>query len=310
MNKFLRVLFGCALALSFAISMGLSAEALNKPEQKVNAISEDGRYQLVLTTVSQGKSPWDPQVSSVTAAFRMQLKPDDAMSFLTQLPEDVFLDGVDILEAVLPIGKDVARNKKSKWTNSESASLDIHHFELGKEQEQILCLRLEVTLVTVTEWEELEAKDIQKGIQQTFPCGPFELICEGNDQQVSLSASAGSDFQQEHEAYRKRMPLAFVNSDYALHHVLMTDSSARSPTNALFLGAGGSVEGIFSFGARLPLNAGTDAVEKTGRPPEKSSEQDIRYPISIKLALPMKYKSERVIFEFKNFKLPPLQREG
>ncbi|GAA5143658.1 hypothetical protein GCM10023213_32000 [Prosthecobacter algae] len=274
-------------------------------------MSADGRYRLSLANAEQGPSPWDEKVAAITATFRLESRMPAEADFSSQVPADVFLEKVDLQEAVLLSGEDVAGQKGSKWTDSSALTVTIHTLEVGKEQRQLRKLTLAVTVVKVTEWEPLEFKNIQKADETPLHCGPFEIVVsEVQPQHLLLAAAAFSDHAKEHEAYRQRMPLQFLTHRYAMQAVQISDAAGQrlGLSMGTYTGGGSSGRYAVSPGPLLVFPPKGEA----GQTPSSifSPAKDIRYPVTLSLKLPRKYESEQVIFEFQDVPLPAFNPRG
>ena len=276
--------------------------------QEVKALSQNGAHRLCLKSVEQVKSPWDDKIHALTLTFRLEYRHHE-YQFVGWRPENVFLEGVEPLdEVILPSGKNVAANKHSAWTDEGSSETVIHTLEVGEEQKHLRKLKLTLTLVKVTEWQQLEFKDLRLGKSETLHCGPFEMDCTGETGRFCVSVGSRSEFGQEHESYRKIMPLRFLSHRYAINHVRITDLKGLTPTSCTKLGTGGSTSGYFSFLKPMnlennPTNDGTRL--KSG---EGKAAEPVAYPVTLQLRLPTKYETEHVAFEFENVELPLLEK--
>lgn len=282
-----------AITCLLTAGTGLAADADIK---EVTAVSQNGGHRLRLTRLEQTKSPWDETVCAVSMTFRLEFAQEGEIRFLAQPPENVYLEAEDpLVEAFLLSGENVANHKHSGWTDRLGAT--VSHLELGKEQKQLQKLKLSVTLVKLTEWEELEFKGLKKGDNDLLHCGPFELACKGEAKQVALSSGAHAEFSKEHEQYQKQMPLKFLTHRYAIDHVSITDARNRALFYSVGSFSGGGSSGVFSWQRFLDLENAT----------EKKPVEPIAYPITLKIKLPKRYEKERVMFEFDKLDLPALK---
>lgn len=288
--------------------VGMAADGNAGLPKEVKALSQNGAHRLCLKSVEQEKSPWDDKIHALTLKFRLEYRHHE-YQFVGWRPENVFLEGVEPLdEVILLSGKNVAANKHSAWTDEESSEAVIYTLEVGEEQKQLRNLKLTLTLVKVTEWKQLEFKDLKLGKSETLHCGPFEMDCTGETGRFCVSAGSRSGFGQEHEIYRKIMPLRFLSHRYAINHVRITDLKGQMPTSGTATGTGGSTSGCFSFQKPMnlenkPANDGTRFKAGDGK-----AEEPVAYPVTLQLRLPVKYETEHVAFEFENVELPPLQK--
>ncbi len=208
-------------------------------------------------------------------------------------------------------GENVAGNKHSAWTDESSSEVVIHTLEVGREQKQLQKLKLVLTLVKVTEWQQLEFKGLKEGKNDTLHCGPFEIDCTGTPRHFEASAGARSEFHQEHENFRRQMPLRFLHHRYALNHIRITDAENRALNSYAGTLTGGSSGGRFSI--QEVMNLGKAAEKKTSdqiKSPgiERNAEALIAYPVTLKLRLPRQYATERVDFEFGKLDLPAFKK--
>lgn len=246
--------------------------------------------------LEQSKSPWDEKVAAVSMTFRLEFAQKGEIPFLAQPPENVYLEAEDpLIEAILLSGENIAVNKHSGWTDQFGPT--VYHLEVGKEQKQLQKLKLALTLVKVTEWEEVKFKGLKEGDNDLLHCGPFELTCKGEAKQVALSAGSHAEFFKEHENYQKQMPLKFLTHRYAIDHVSMTDAHLYPLAFRAGTSSGGSTTGLFSLPFIVSLEIGMD----------KKPQLPVEYPIVINVRLPKRYETERVTFEFNSFDLPALK---
>ncbi len=298
----------CFLVMAFLwpVLAASGAEQTGHLKTPLTAISPDGQYRLSLTHAEQGPSPWDEKISSISGTFRLEFRADKAADFLSQLPENVFLEKVDLLEAVLLSGENVADQKGSKWTDTSDLTVTIHTQEVGEPLQRLRKLKLAVTLVKVTEWESLEFKDIHKADVAPLHCGPFELVVSKvQPQHLELSAGAFSEHAKEHEVYRQQMPLLFLTSRYALGSLKINDAANQrlSLSSGTFTGGGSS--GRYAVFREVAVTFPASGEASDPSPPSLISKvEDIRYPVTIGLKLPLKYESEVVIFEFQDLPFP------
>ncbi len=289
------------------------AQAVDVREPEVvtkAAVSADGQYRLSLTSAEQVPSPWDGKVAALNATFRLESKADKTTIFSSQLPGDVFLEKVTLEEVILPSGEDVAGAKGSKWTDSSSLDVTVHHLELGKEQRQLSRMKLVVTLVKATKWESLEFKGIQKADETPLRCGPFELvISEAAPQHLLLAAGAFADHAAQHEAYRQGMPLQFLTHRYATRALQITDAAGQHLTLSMGAFTGGGSTARYAIQGGLPLTL--PPKDNSGKTPTAlfPPPEDIRYPVVLSLKLPLKYESEQIPFEFQELRLPALRAQ-
>lgn len=305
-----RFIFVGGLCLSF-LAQGLATET-NKAGGPVKvAVSEDGHYRLSLAETGQGPSPWDENRASISASFRLESRAEAAGDFMQQVPEDVFLENVEVAAVELLSGKDVAGEKASQWVDSSALKVTLQHLEVGDEQRRLGRLKLVVTLVKVTEWELVEFNGIQKADEKALHCGPFELVvCEAQPRHLSVSAAAFSSHAREHEAYRERMPLQFLTHRYATRELRLTDSAGKRLGFSAGTFTGGGSSARYAIHKGMPLTFAAKE-QSAGEAPSSffGEAEDIRYPVTATLRLPRKYVSERAVFEFRDVELPALKRE-
>ncbi|MBB5039426.1 hypothetical protein [Prosthecobacter dejongeii] len=299
---------GCFFVAAFLwpVLAGAAADETSPFKTPQTAVSPNGQYRLTLTHSEQGPSPWDKEVSSISGTFRLESRANQAADFLSQLPENVFLEKVDLEEAVLLSGENVANQKGSKWTDTSDLTVTIHTHEVGKSLQQLRRLKLVVTLAKITEWKYLEFKGIQKAGDAPLKCGPFELVVsEVQPQHLVLSAAAFSEHALEHEIYRQQMPLLFLTHRYALENLKITDAADQrlSLSSGTFSGGGGSGRYAVLRGTALSFTASGKAGDQSPASLFEAVE-DIHYPVTLGLKLPLKYESERVTFEFQDLPFP------
>lgn len=294
------------MAFLWPVLAGSAAERAGHLKSSQTVMSPNGQYRLSLTHAEQGPSPWDEKISSISGTFRLEFRAKKEADFLSQVPDNVFLEKVDLLEAVLLSGENVAGQKGSKWTDTSGLTVTIHTQEVGKPLQQLRRLKLAVTLVKVTEWESLEFKDIHKADVAPFHCGPFELVVSKvQPQHLELSAGAFSEHAKEHEVYRQRMPLLFLTHRYALGSLKITDAASQrlSLSSGTFSGGGSSGRYTVFRAAAVTFPASGEALDQS--PPSLfPAIEDIHYPVTLGLKLPLKYESEVVAFEFQDLPFP------
>lgn len=272
--------------------------------QPLTASSEDSLYQLSLKKAGLQRVGGDPQDLIFVATLDVKHKPDaPASTYSWQMAEGVYMDSVEVLEAVLPSGEDISKNQVFTGIENRPARVIIHRLKVGEREtpKQLQKLGLAVTFITVTEWETVTFDGIEKIIQKSFPCGPFEMFYQGEFDHVMLSPSATAEFALEREAYRKRVPLNFITGDFALDHTLIEDSKGRHFRSSLRVSTGGAVMGTFyakEVAIWSPMRLTLDSYRKI----------PVHYPISIQLKLPKKYHSQRRTFVFSGIHLPMLER--
>lgn len=294
------------MAFVWPVLAGAAAEQAGHLKSPQTAMSPNGQYRLSLTHAEQGPSPWDEKISSISGTFRLEFRANKEADFLSQVPENVFLEKVDLLEAVLLSGENVAGQKGSKWTDTSDLTVTIYTQEVGIPLQQLRRLKLAVTLVKVTEWESLEFKGIHKAGVAPFHCGPFELVVSKvQPQHLELSAGAFYEHAKEHEVYRQRMPLLFLTSRYALGSLKITDAADQrlSPSSRTFTGGGSSGRYAVFRAAAVTFPASGEASDQSPQSLFPAVE-DIHYPVTLGLKLPLKYESEVVTFEFQDLPFP------
>jgi hypothetical protein len=306
----MRAFLAAAVASMIVQASCLAADDGGGSQREMTALSQLGGHRLRLKSVEQIKSPWDEKICALTLDFELEHALADGQ-FASQAPENVFIEKVGPLkEVLLTSGANVATNKHSAYCTRNSAVV-ISTLEIGKEQKQLQRFSLGLTLVKVTEWQQLEFKGLKEGKNDTLHCGPFEIHCTGNERSFDAGAGASTEFDVEHEKFRKQMPLSFLHHYYAIEHSRLTDALNRPLDTMVGNIQGGSTSARFSISKVLDFDNVLELKADDRAKPQavvKMEAEPIAYPVTLQLKLPKKYETELVIFEFGKLDLPSVKK--
>jgi len=284
-----RTLLVIALLCCVGVFGGIGAEALPKPEK--SAVSKQGGYRLRLKQIEQKKSPWDAKISALSFRFDMESLRSEAWP-RSSLEDNVYLEKEDpLVAAYLTPGTDVAKHKHFGWTSAPNEVV-VADLEVGAPVEWLHRLELAVTVVRVTEWEELKFEQLGKGESDFLKCGPFQLKLTAAERRVGVSVASFSQFKHEQDEYGKRVPLNFLNHRFGLAHTGITDAAGRKLHQSGGMGTGGSSNGGFII---WPLERRTTSGWEG---------EIISYPISVVVRLPKQFTKERHTFDSKASPFP------
>jgi hypothetical protein len=171
----------------------------------------------------------------------------------------------------------------------------IDDLEIGDARPRLQNVEFELVLTKITEWETRNFQAAQSS-GEFIACGPFELRVYSQPHQVRVDAWAYPGFRKEHDAYRQKMPVNFLDSAYAMQELKLEDAAKHRPTSA-----GSSMP---ASGAASTTFTGWNALESTDATAAAADGGDVVYPLSITLRLPKRYEKERVKFHFDEIRLP------
>jgi hypothetical protein len=298
-----------ASAWLLVAATGLWGAADTVPLHEVTALSLQVGYRIRLTDVQRGKSARDGS-STLSVNFRLEFPGTGPTNFTRMRPEGVFLEGAtSLIAAITATGPRVlfgyAYGQGDRYSGTTISYLNM---EVEEEYTQLHQLGFAVTLVKVTEWEELAFKNLTLGTNGFLHCGPFDLLCIGELTRFKVSAAAFSMFEEEHKNYRDRVPLGFLNHSYAMDYLSIVDANDRQYSTSVRSVTGGSSHSAFYFGKSPDF--GAKAGEKAPAPARPVVRggldgEEIAYPMTIRLKLPKRYEKEQVKFQIEKIELPP-----
>lgn len=231
---------------------------------------------------------------TVRLQFQLEFPQGDAGAFVSQLPAGFYVN--DEKSPLLSVQAEPGRalGRVSHVGSAEANGVvTIAEMEVGAARTRLKDVEIELALVRVTEWDQLKFSGVGLGAGELLKCGPFEFRAIGEPQQLRLNASVNSQLKAEHDAYRERMPLKFINDAYGINNVVLRDAAGRSPTSSV-ISAGTAPKGTFTAW-RPPI----------GQPPTAAGESDdIVYPVTLTLQMPKRYETERIKFVFRDIVLP------
>jgi hypothetical protein len=275
------------------------ASALAQPQRIATAKYSGGECRLRLQSAVQEISPENRKKTIVVLEFYLEFPESGKATFTSQLPAGLFLnnDKSPLLSAAAGTTKNVVGAHVGTAEGREGLVL-IRDLDVGTPRDQLKDVELELVLVKVSEWDQLKFSGLKNEVGDFLPCGPFEYRLHGSNDQVRLDGWAFPKYRAEQEAYRKKMPLKFINDDYALQEVKLVDAAGRSPTGkSLSTGGTGASFGIYS--TWRPANAEAPEAAATN-----ASSDEITYPITLTVQLPKRFTTERVRFRFNDIPLP------
>lgn len=279
-----------------SLVIGVAACGLTAAETPVLATAKysRGTVQLRLLSVSQDRSASSKNGFTAAMQFQLEFPQGEKQQYVAQLPAGFFLNNAHspLLNAEVEPGKNLARLNHTGIAEGGNGVVTIDDLDIGPRRERLRNVDIEVALLRVTDWEQKKFEKIGLGATDFLQCGPFEFRVTCDPQQVRLSAWAYPQFKAEHEAYRKRVPLKFINSSYALDELKLVDDVGRSPT-AIGIAGGGAGASIATYTNWRPAEGTT-----------VTATDEISYPVTLSLRLPLRYETEAVKFHFDQIALP------
>jgi hypothetical protein len=285
---------GYALA-TFAAATACDLVAADAPVIAAGKYSR-GACQLRLLNVSQDKSTQNRNAYTVAMQFQLEFPQGEKRQFTAQLPADFYLNNTrsPLLNAEAEPGKNLAKAVHSGTAEGANGVVSIDELEVGARRDRLRNVDVELALVRVTEWEQKKFDGIGLGLTEFLQCGPFEFRVTGDSSQLRLSVWAYPQFRVDHDAYRKRVPLKFIGPSYAMDVLKLTDKVGRSPT-ATGIAGGGAGASIASYTSwRAPAGATEGTTEN----------EEVSYPVTLSLRLPVRFETEMVKFRFDQIPLP------
>jgi hypothetical protein len=254
-----------------------------------------GPCQLRLVSVTQDPSPEGRKRFNVGMRFQFETLPRKADGSTPPLPEGFFLNNgtSPLVAAQVVAGKNLVKPVHSGSAEGADGVVLVNDLEVGEARPRLMGVEIEVAIVRVTEWTP-QSFDVAMGTSDFLKCGPFELRAVAEAQQVRVNAWAYPQFRAEHDAFRARMPLAFLDERYALRELKLVDAAGQTPTSIATTTPGaGAVSGTFS-GWRPP----------SGAEAQPAGADAIVFPLKITVRMPKRFETERVRFRFPEIRLP------
>jgi hypothetical protein len=289
----LRRAFSGFLVLGFALHLGAAENAL--PVASANF--SGGVAQLRVVAVSQ--VPQGRRDVNLKLELQLEIPPAARAELAGDLPETLFLDNetTPLVALSVTAGRNLAKTAHAWAVEGKTGRLTIADLDLGDVRQKLLGVELELVLTKVAQWETL-AFQAGLGRSDFFQCGPFELRASGEARQFRVDVWAYPQFKAQHDAFRQRMPVTFLNPVYGMQQLKVVDSANRSPT---------------SVGSSVPSVGAATSTYSGFRPPEgdaaaanaAATSEDISYPVSMILKLPKRIEKERVKFRFDVIPLAP-----
>jgi hypothetical protein len=288
--EFRRTLF--ALASVFVV-FPLGAAETTPPVAAANYSGGAAQLRVIATSQeAQGRR-------GVTAKLELQLEipPAEKAGSAGELPADFYLDNdaTPLLSASVVAGKNLAKTAHAWSIEGKTGRVTINDLDIGEARLRLQGVEFELVLTKVTQWETIVFQ-ASPGRSDFFQCGPFELRSSGEAQQFRVDMWAYPQFKAQHDAYRQRMPVTFLNHIYAMQQIKVVDAANRMPTST-----GSSVP---STGAVSSTYSSFRAAEGDGAAAAAPEGDAISYPVSMTMRLPKRFEKERVKFRFDVIPLP------
>jgi hypothetical protein len=275
------------------LSSPLSAQ--EPPELIASASYAGGPCQLRLISVSQDPAPKGRKQYTASLKFQFETLPRKSDGSTPPLPEGYYLnsDKSPLVNAFVVAGKSLAKTPHTGSAQGKDGEVVINDLEIGDVRQRLQGVEIEVAVVRVTEWETLSFTT-PVGMSDFLKCGAFELRAAGDTNQVKVDAMAYPQFRAEHDAYRVRVPLTFLDSAYAMGELKIVDAAGNSPSAmATTIPGTGAVSTTFT---NWQAPAARGEIAKTA--------DSITYPLTLSVRLPKRYTSERIKFKFDEIPLP------
>lgn len=276
-------------------SLGSRLVAGEPPDVLASATYAGGPCQLRLISASQDPAPKGRKQYHANLEFQFETLPRKSDGSTPPLPEGFYLNNATspLVNAFVVAGKSLAKAPHTGSATGKDGVVVINHLEIGDAAQRLQGVEIEVAVVRVTEWESLSFS-AATGLSDFFKCGAFELRSVGDEQRVKVDAMAYPQFRADHDAYRVRVPLAFLDATYAMGELKLVDSAGNSPSAMATTTPGtGAVSTIFT-NWRAPAVGYEVAAAATA----------VSYPVTLSVRLPKRYTTERVKFKFPEIRLP------
>ena len=246
------------------------------------AISPDGRYRLRIVNIERHKTEGKPDAAAIQCNLEIIDPREPAKAKRWDANEILFEHQNPIVAARTAKGVEL-EVKAHHWSwGTATGLIAVHDFEIPSDVKRLASLRIRCDLSRVTNSKKLVFKDLKHGECDELRCGPFELIVNGEDEQVAVTAAAFDIHEADHKAFFERVPIRGLHHRWAVDAVRLTDAKDNPLVVAGRSGSGGHSTGLFHPAGAF-FNPGK-----------------IAYPLKLTLHLPQKFKRERVEFEFRN----------
>lgn len=275
-------------ALAFAcIVFPLGAAETTPPVASANY--SGGPAQLRVLSAAQ--EPQGRRGFTAKLELQLEIPPAAKAGMGSDLPTDFYLDNdaTPLLAVAVVPGKNLAKNAHAWSVEAKTGRVTISDLDIGEARLRLQGVEFELVLTKVTEWETLVFQALP-GRSDFFQCGPFELRSNGDTQQFRVDMWAYPQFKPQHDAYRQRMPVTFLNHIFAMQQLKVVDAANRVPTST-----GSSVP---STGAVSNTYSSFRAVEADGAAAAPAEGDTISYPVALTMKLPKRFQKERVKFRF------------
>ncbi|HEX2852456.1 MAG TPA: hypothetical protein VHO24_04395 [Opitutaceae bacterium] len=278
-------------------SLGSGLVAAEPADVIASASYAGGACQLRLISTSQGPSPQGRKRYNVNLELQFETLPRKSDGSTPPLPDGYYLnsDKSPLVAAYVMNGKVLAKVAPSGTGSAKGKDgvVTINDLEVGDARPRLQNVEIEVAVVRVTEWET-QTFNAPIGGSDFFKCGAFELRAMSDGKQVKVDAMAYPQFRAEHDAYRVKVPLAFLDPTYAMGELKIVDAAGNSPSSAATITPGsGAVSSTFT-NWRAPAKGYEIA----------ATADSIAYPITLSVRLPKRYTTERIKFKFAEIPLP------
>lgn len=254
-----------------------------------------GACQLRLVSAEQEPSPEGRKRFNVGLRFQFETLPRKADGSTPPLPNAFYLnnDKSPLVAAHVVAGKNLAKTPHTGSAEGNDGVVVINGLEVGDVRQRLQNVEIELALVHVIEWDP-QTFEVAAGSGDFLKCGPFELRTFADQKQLRVDAMAYPQFRADHEAFRVKMPLAFLDSGYAMRELKLVDAAGRSPAaTATTTPGGGAVSSIYTSWRSNDANAEAQTANDT-----------ITYPVALSVRMPKRYETERIKFRFPEIRLP------
>ena len=274
-----RVLLALVTAL---VVLPLPAAETTAPVASANYSGGPARLRLISASQEQqGRRGFTAKME-----LQLEIPPADKPGASQDLPADWYLDNdaTPLLAASVVVGKNLAKTAHAWSVESKTGRVTINDLDIGDARLRLQGVEFELVLTKVTQWETM-AFQAGLGRSDFFQCGPFELRSMGEAQQFRVDAWAYPQFKAQHDAFRQRMPVTFLNHVFAMQQVKVVDAANRTPTST-----GSSTPSTGAMSSTYSGWRGADGAAAEG--------DLVTYPVSLTVQMPKRFEKERVRFRF------------
>jgi len=203
---------------------------------------------------------------------------------LVDPPESVYLiDHAPVEKALTPDGENLGVQEHTAVVEPRDRRVSIHRWSIGPARERIETLELRLMVVRVTKWNEWIHEGLGPGESAPLRIGLFGARVAGDADRLTVTLEPEPEFDEEHKAYRKKLPLSLHSPRFSLGLLTVTDAEGRALEH---VGEGGD----FAF---------------FGLPGEDGEPAKIAYPVTLKCRIPNEFETKEEAFIFTGLKLPP-----